>query len=150
MVTEPDDFISEDEVPESGSFFQLINPTAEAAENVTDGSLTPLHGTTNEDRPTPQSGATVDVFDVTTEVPRSGTKGFYTTRRVPGTHDQETRKLIALIILSLVAVLYAAIIFFFLAGWIDTEKLTAAIAAMSGIQALAAAAIGFYYGSKQE
>jgi hypothetical protein len=92
------------------------------------------------------------VFDVTKEVPRGGTTGVYTTRKVPGTHDQETRKQIALIILWLIAVLYAAIIFCFLTGLIDIEKLTAAIAAMSGIQALAAAAIGFYYGSnsKQE
>jgi hypothetical protein len=101
------------------------------------------------DDSTPESGL---VFDETGEVPRSGTSGFFTTKRVPGTHDQETRKQIALIILTLIAVLYAAIVFWFLAGWIDMEKLTAAIAAMSGIQALAAAAIGFYYGSnsKQE
>jgi hypothetical protein len=95
----------------------------------------------------PEAGT---VFDVTEEVPRSGTAGFFTTRKVRGTHDQETRKQIALIILTLIAVLHAAIIFCFLAGWIDTGKLTAAIAAMSGIQALAAAAIGFYYGSKQD
>lgn len=99
------------------------------------------------DNSVPETGT---VYDVTQEVPRSGTKGFYTTRKVPGTHDQETRKQIALIILWLIAGLHAAIIFFFLAGWIDTAKLTASIAAMSGIQALAAAAIGFYYGSKQD
>lgn len=109
----------------------------------------PSEHLSDDSTPSPDS---VLVFDVTKEVPRSGTTGFYTTRKVPGTHDQETRKQIALIILWLIAILYAAIISCFLANWIDMEKLTAAIAAMSGIQALAAAAIGFYYGSnsKQE
>ncbi len=113
--------------------------------------LTEPAGQLSEDLP-PGSGAVFDavVFDESKEVPKSGTKGIYTTRRVPGTHDQETRKQIALIILTLISVLYAAIIVCFLLDWIDTQKLTAAIAAMSGIQALAAAAIGFYYGSNSK
>jgi CHASE2 domain-containing sensor protein len=93
----------------------------------------------------PQSGSTLDA---TREVPRSGTSGLY--GAVPGTHDQETRKKIAFIVLALIAVFYGATLLWFLAGWIDTAKFTAAIAGMSGIQALAAAAIGFYYGSKQD
>ncbi len=97
----------------------------------------------------PQAGLPNPFDRPTSEVPEVGFLGIYTTRKVRGTHDQETRKLIALIILGLISVLYAAIMFFFLCGAIDIEKLTAAIAAMSGIQALAAAAIGFYYGSKQ-
>ncbi|WP_026541648.1 hypothetical protein [Paenarthrobacter nicotinovorans] len=97
----------------------------------------------------PQAGLP-NPFDLpTSEVPEVGFRGIYTTRKVRGTHDQETRKLIALIILGLISVLYAAIMFAFLCGKIDMDKLTAAVAAMSGIQALAAAAIGFYYGSKQ-
>jgi hypothetical protein len=97
---------------------------------------------------TPQLGL-ADPFNESSVIPGSGFQGIYTTRKVRGTHDQETRKLIALIILGLISVLYAGIMFTFLVGGIDIEKLTAAIAAMSGIQALAAAAIGFYYGSKQ-
>lgn len=87
-------------------------------------------------------------FDVSTETPQSGP--VYTQKRVPGTHDQETRKQLALIILFLIAVFYGAILGFFLFEAIDTAKFTAAIAGVSGIQALAAAAIGFYYGSKDE
>lgn len=67
-----------------------------------------------------------------------------------GTHDQETRKLIALIILGLISLLYVAIIAAFLVRQIDKDMLSAAITAISGIQALAAAAIGFYYGSKKK
>lgn len=97
----------------------------------------------------PRSGLG-EVVDLSQEVPRSGPRGLYGYRKVPGTHDQETRKQLALIILTLIAVFYAASLLYFLAGWIDTNKFTAAIAAMSGVQALAAAAIGFYYGSKQD
>jgi uncharacterized membrane protein len=96
----------------------------------------------------PKSGDLKDFYDVTEETPRSGSEGLYVA--VPGTHDQETRKKIALIILTMVGVFYAAILWTFLAGWIETDKFTAAIAGVSGIQALAAAAIGFYYGSKQD
>lgn len=88
-------------------------------------------------------------FDVSKEVPAKGIEDVVRTRRVPGTHDQETRKLIALIILALVSFLYLAIVGFFLFKGIDTTMFTAAIAGISGVQALASAAIGFYYGSKQ-
>jgi hypothetical protein len=112
----------ENEIPQSGSVSYVATPAA------------------------PQSGSTT--FDATQEIPRSGTSGLYVS--VPGTHDQETRKKIAFIVLALIAVFYGATLLWFLAGWIDTAKFTAAIAGMSGIQALAAAAIGFYYGSKQD
>lgn len=104
----------------------------------------------NDDSSAETSESGLEVVDVTGEVPRSDSGGLYVAQKVPGTHDQETRKQLALYILTLIAVFYAAILWFFLADWIDTAKFTAAIAAMSGIQALAAAAIGFYYGSKQE
>jgi hypothetical protein len=81
------------------------------------------------------------------EVPDQGS--VYRTHKVRGTHDQETRKLLALIVLILIGILYCAIFGFYLLGRIDIDHLTAAIAGMSGPQALAAAAIGFYYGSKQ-
>lgn len=97
----------------------------------------------------PRTGLS-EVVDLSKEMPRSGPRGLYGARKVPGTHDQETRKQLALIIVTLIAVFYAASLWCFLAGWIDTNKFTAAIAAMSGVQALAAAAVGFYYGSKQD
>lgn len=68
----------------------------------------------------------------------------------PPTHDQKTRKQIAFFILSMIGIFYAAILWCFLAGWIENVGFTTAITAFSGMQALAAAAIGFYYGSKQE
>jgi hypothetical protein len=70
------------------------------------------------------------------------------TTQVPRTHDQVTRRTLALIILIALGLSYLAIIAFFLLGFIDSNELTAAIAASSGIQALAAAAVGFYYGSR--
>lgn len=81
------------------------------------------------------------------EIPQRG-MDFVTTRKVPGTHDQETRKTVALIILVLISVLYGCLIFAFVIGAITSDELTFGIAAMSGPQALAAAAIGFYFGSK--
>jgi hypothetical protein len=114
-----------------------------------EGLVPEFAGTLDLTAEVPQSGLS-EVVDLTKEVPRSGPRGLYAARGVPGTHDQETRKQLALIILTLIAVFYAAILWCFLANWIDTAKFTGAIAAMSGIQALAAAAIGFYYGSKQD
>lgn len=92
----------------------------------------------------PQSGPVV--VDLSGEAPRSGGRGLYGT--VVPTHDQETRKQIALLILGLIALYHGASLGFFLFERIDTAQFNAAIAAMSGIQALAAAAVGFYYGSK--
>lgn len=90
-----------------------------------------------------------DSFFVETFAPARGIAPISTTE-IPGTHDQKTRKQLAFFVLTMVGVFYAAILWCFLAGWIDKGGLTTAIAAISGIQALAAAAIGFYYGSKQD
>lgn len=69
--------------------------------------------------------------------------------KVQGTHDQETRKHLAQIILIPLVLLYVAIMVCFLCGVLGTPTLTEAIAAMSGFQVLAAAAVGFYFGSKE-
>lgn len=66
---------------------------------------------------------------------------------VPPTHDQQTRKQIAIIILSLLSLLYVGVLVAFLFTDLEESKFTAAIAGISGVQALAAAAVGFYYGS---
>ena len=72
------------------------------------------------------------------------------TRSPTGTHDQITRRHIAYAVLASMILLDLAVFGFFLTGKIDTEKLTAAIAALAGPQALAAAVVGFYYGSVSE
>lgn len=88
--------------------------------------------------------------DLTTDVAGRGIGNVFRTPRAIGTHDQETRKIIAMIILGLVSLLYLAIIAAFLIKQIDRDSLSAAVTAISGVQALAAAAIGFYYGSKKK
>ncbi|POH64708.1 hypothetical protein C3B59_09735 [Cryobacterium zongtaii] len=63
-----------------------------------------------------------------------------------GTHDQVTRQFLAFAVLGILTVLYFMVMFALVCGWIDGEKFTMAVAAISGPQALAAAVIGFYYG----
>lgn len=75
--------------------------------------------------------------------------GQKTTYDVRGTHDQETRKQLACIILIPLVVLYVLLLGAFLLKVVDASELTTAIAALSGFQVLAAAAVGFYFGSKE-
>lgn len=70
-------------------------------------------------------------------------------RRVPPTHDQQTRKLIAILILSVLSLLYLGLVAFFVLTDLKESRFTAAIAGISGMQALGAAAVGFYYGSQK-
>lgn len=108
------------------------------------------------DNSTPQpglpetAGTPEPLSDLTTDVVDRGIGNVFRTPRAIGTHDQETRKIIAMIIIGLVALLYLAIIAAFLVKQIDRDSLSAAVTAISGVQALAAAAIGFYYGSKKK
>lgn len=68
----------------------------------------------------------------------------------PPTHTQKTRKMLALVLLLLLGILYIAIYAFFLPGNLAVEKMNTAIVGLSGIQALAGAAVGFYYGTKDK
>lgn len=68
----------------------------------------------------------------------------------PPTHEQKTRKIIAITILAVLFAFYGAILGTFLWGSMDVDKLHAATASISGVQALAAAAVGFYYGSRKK
>ena len=96
-------------------------------------------------------GDAVDAVNALVEdtVPEAGLPEVRT-RKPVGTHDQETRKLIALIILGMVGVFYTAVLMAFIFGRIDMDELHGAVTSFSGLQALAAAAIGFYYGSKRK
>lgn len=58
------------------------------------------------------------------------------------------RKLLALIIVGVLLVLYLGAIGCFLMTGMETNRLIAAVAALSGLQALAAAAVGYYYGAQ--
>jgi hypothetical protein len=63
-----------------------------------------------------------------------------------GTHDQLTRKHIAMVVLISLGLLYAASFAFFLLGLVDIEHFTTVMAAVSAPQAIAATVAGFYYG----
>ncbi|WP_133159057.1 hypothetical protein [Arthrobacter glacialis] len=67
---------------------------------------------------------------------------------VPPTHRERTQKLLAMIIVCVLLALYVAVVARFLCTEMDTDRLIAVVAALSGLQALAAAAVGFYYGSQ--
>lgn len=67
---------------------------------------------------------------------------------VPPTHRERTQKLLAMIIVCVLLALYLAVVVRFLWTDMDTDRLIAVVAALSGLQALAAAAVGFYYGSQ--
>lgn len=65
------------------------------------------------------------------------------------THTDKTRRTLALGILGALLLVYLSVFAAFLLTNMPMEKFTAAIAGVSGLQALAAAAVGFYYGKGQ-
>lgn len=81
---------------------------------------------------------------VENEIPATGA---YEVRTQVPTHDEKTRSHLAKIIIWALVGSYALGIPAFILGFIDAEKYTALVASFSGLQALAAAAVGFYYGS---
>lgn len=88
------------------------------------------------------------VDDITEDL--SPLPGFYSvpTVAVPATHRERTQKLLAMCIVCVLLVLYIAVVGCFLLSGMETDRLIAVVAALSGLQALAAAAVGFYYGSQ--
>lgn len=71
-------------------------------------------------------------------------------KKVPDpTHTDKTRRLLALCILGALLLVYLAVFVQFLWANMPMERFTAAVAGISGLQALAAAAVGFYYGKGQ-
>lgn len=71
------------------------------------------------------------------------------TKRPKATHDQVTRRWLAVLILGVVGILHLGVFASFLFGQIDGDGLTKAIAALAGPQSLAAAAVGFYYADRR-
>ncbi|KHL00231.1 hypothetical protein [Sinomonas humi] len=76
------------------------------------------------------------------------TEGVGYSKPVPPTHEDETRRGLALIVIVGMLVLYGAITAAFLLRWMPRDDFTAAIAGISGVQTLAAAILGFYFGGK--
>lgn len=74
---------------------------------------------------------------------RASRKSLY--KRPKATHDQVTRRWLAILILGVVGLVHLGVFTSFLFGQIDGDGLTKAIAALAGPQSLAAAAVGFYY-----
>lgn len=66
------------------------------------------------------------------------------------THTQRTRKMLALVLLILLGIIYIGIYAFFLPGNLSAQNMNTAIAGLSGLQGLAGAAVGFYYGTKDK
>ena len=73
----------------------------------------------------------------------------FQTKRPKATHDQVTRRWLAILILGVVGLINIAIFASFLLGRINDDQLTKAVAALSGPQSLAAAAAGFYYADRR-
>lgn len=83
--------------------------------------------------------------DATPEATPKDAPVFRTPSRRPPTHDQSTRKLLAMTLLIPTVLFYGAAIGGRMAHWIAAEDFTAILAGVSGFQALTAAAIGFYF-----
>lgn len=70
---------------------------------------------------------------------------YSTTAFNPSEHKAKTRRLLALIILIILAILYVLAVGAFILRDINSDQLIGLVAAFSGIQTLAAAAVGFYF-----
>lgn len=112
----------------------------------TDDEILSTSNTNEVEIQEPTSGGDTSGDLVENEIPASGPYEVQT--QVP-THDQKIRSHLAKIIIWSLVIFYGAAIPSFVFGLIDTEKFTALIASFSGLQALAAAAVGFYYGSNK-
>lgn len=66
------------------------------------------------------------------------------------THDQITRRGLALVVLIPTVVFYAFVLLALVCHWVDRDDLTALVAAISPFQALAAAVVGFYFAKRDD
>ncbi|WP_372969309.1 hypothetical protein [Microbacterium sp.] len=72
-------------------------------------------------------------------------------RRVPQwLHVADTQRVLAVAIVSVTLLLYGYLVLAVVVDWIDRENFVAVIAALSPLQALAAATIGFFFGSREK
>lgn len=64
-------------------------------------------------------------------------------------HEADTRRSLAWGIVGSTVVLYAYLVYAVVVGWIDQERFTAIVAALSPLQSLAAATVGFFFAKKR-
>lgn len=64
-------------------------------------------------------------------------------------HEADTRRSLAWGIVGSTVVLYAYLVYSVVVGWIDQERFTAIVAALSPLQSLAAATVGFFFAKKR-
>ena len=67
----------------------------------------------------------------------------------PAEHNAKTRRGIAIMILAVLGVIYIAGAVAYIAHGITSEELIQFVAAFSGLQTLAAAAVGFYFAKEK-
>lgn len=91
-----------------------------------------------------------DGFFRSDEVPGRPREEVLKYKKPPGTHDQRTRKLLAITIVGVVAAFYGYAFVALVFNWIDNDRFSILIAAISGPATLAGAVVGFYYGGRHE
>lgn len=83
--------------------------------------------------------------------PEERPKSYVRARRVPQwLHVADTQRVLAVAIVTVTLLLYGYLVVAVVFDWIDRENFVAVIAALSPLQALAAATIGFFFGSREK
>lgn len=76
---------------------------------------------------------------------------FFQSRKVPQwLHIADTQRVLAVAIVSVTLLLYGYLVLAVVVDWIDRENFVAVLAALSPLQALAAATVGFFFGSREK
>lgn len=76
-----------------------------------------------------------------------GTAPVYRVEHDAEKHTQQTQRWMAFGVIGVLCLLYGYIVVAFIYGWIDNAQLDSVFAALAGLQAIGAAAAGFYYGT---
>lgn len=76
-----------------------------------------------------------------------GTAPVYRVEHDAEKHTQQTQRWMAFGVIGVLCLLYGYIVVAFIYGWIDNAQLDSVFAALTGLQAIGAAAAGFYYGT---
>ncbi|MFI8634210.1 hypothetical protein ACIGEP_16630 [Microbacterium sp. NPDC077663] len=83
--------------------------------------------------------------------PEPKSEPFFRAKRVPlWLHVADTQRVLAGAIVAVTLTLYAYLVVAVVFGWIDQDRFVAVIAALAPLQALAAATVGFFFGSREK
>lgn len=78
-------------------------------------------------------------------------KEYVQSRRVPlWLHVADTQRVLGGLIVGATLLLYGYLVIAVVVDWIDQARFVAVIAALSPLQALAAATVGFFFGSREK